>query len=209
MPGSHAGLHDHQGQRWRSSSMNTRSALLFFGLALLFSLSAEAASSASPSLHALLMTVEAQAAPSSVPNDCWSGVMAADKAAHGRLVATGPVTQWRIGAPLVVYSTVEDYAQIEALANQGKTGTFDTAHPITVIPTWISGPEPGDKDNPDEAKNIEVALKYRTPQGETGNMLLTYWTPMAGKDASIPPDQQAAIIQQDWLLHDMSCRGIP
>jgi hypothetical protein len=137
---------------------------------------------------ALLMTAEAHAAPSSVPNDCWSGVMTADNAAHGRLVATGPVTQWRVGTPLVLYSTLEDYAQIEALAKEGKTGTFDIVHPITVIPTWMSGPEPGDKDNPDEAENIEVTLKYRTPQGETGNILLTYWTPIGGKDASLPPN---------------------
>jgi hypothetical protein len=116
---------------------------------------------------ALLMTVEARAA-SSVPNDCWFGVMAADKAAHGQLVATGPVTQWRVGTPLVVYPTIEDYAQINTLMEKGQTGTFDTSHPISVIPTWISGPEPGDKDNSDEAKNIEVTLKYRTANGETG-----------------------------------------
>jgi hypothetical protein len=157
---------------------------------------------------AVLMTVEARAAPP-MPNDCWSGVMAADKAAHGRLVATGPVTQWRVGTPLVVYSTIEDYAQIEILMSQGKTGTFDTAHPITVIPTWISGPEPGDKNNRDEEKNIEVFLKYRTAEGETGIATLTYWTPMGVKYTSLPRDQQEFMIEQHQLMHDMSCRGIP
>src|ERR1700760_1771669 len=105
---------------------------------------------------ALAVALMTGAAPS-VPNDCWSGVMTPDKAPHGQLVATGPVAQWRVGVPLVLYSTVED---IEALANQGKTGTFDITHPITVVPTWISGPEPGDKNNPDEAKSIEVTLTY-------------------------------------------------
>jgi hypothetical protein len=117
--------------------------------------------------------------------------MAADKAPHGKLIATGPVTQWRVGAPLVVYPTIEDYAQIETLMKQGKTGTYDIAHPITILPTWISGPQPGDKDNPDEADNIEVSLKYRTAQGETGSALLTYWTPMSGIDTSLPPYQLA------------------
>jgi hypothetical protein len=159
---------------------------------------------------ALLIAVEARAA-SSVPNDCWSGVMAADKAPHGRLVATGPVLQWRVGVPLVVYSTIEDFAQIkEALENQGiKIGTFDTAHPISVIPTWISGPEPGDKNNSDEAKEIQVMLKYRTAEGETGNIQMTYWTPGSGNYTSLPPDQQARITRLDWMLHDTSCRGIP
>lgn len=156
----------------------------------------------------LLMSVDARAAPT-VPNDCWSGVMAADKATHGRLIATGPVTQWRVGTPLVVYPTIEDYAQIEVLMKQGKTGTYDIAHPITIIPTWISGPEPGDKDNSDEADNIEVSLKYRTAQGETGTILLTYWTPLSGKETSLEPDQLATIIEQDWVMHDLSCRGIP
>ena len=157
---------------------------------------------------ALLMTVEARAA-SMVPNDCWSGVMAADKATHGRLIATGPVTQWRVGTPVVVYSTIEDYTQIQALADQGKTGTFDIAHPITVIPTWISGPESGDKNNPDEQKNIEVTLTYHTTEGETGTIMLTYWTPMGGKYTSLPREQQEFIIEQDRVMHDSSCRGIP
>jgi hypothetical protein len=43
----------------------------------------------------------------SVPNDCWFGVMAPDKAPHGQLVATGPVAQWRVGMSLVVYPTKE------------------------------------------------------------------------------------------------------
>jgi hypothetical protein len=157
---------------------------------------------------AMVMSVDTQAS-STAPNDCWSGVMAADNASHGRLVATGPVTQWRVGMRLMVYPTIEDYAQIETLMKQGKTGTYDIAHPITVIPTWISGPEPGDKNNSDEANEIEVSLKYRTTQGETGTILLTYWTPMSGKEASLPPDQLAEIIKEDWELHDLSCRGIP
>jgi hypothetical protein len=159
-------------------------------------------------LASVMVTTAEVHAASSVPNDCWFGVMAADKAAHGRLIATGPVTQWRVGTPLVVYSTVENYDQIQALAAQGKTGTFDTAHPITVVPTWISGPEAGDKDS-EEEKGIEVSLKYRTKEGETGAMQLNYWTPMSGKETSLPPDQLTAIIQSDWLLHDFSCRGIP
>jgi hypothetical protein len=40
-----------------------------------------------------------------------SGVMAPEKAPHGQLVATGPVAQWRVGMPLVLYPTKEDYAQ--------------------------------------------------------------------------------------------------
>lgn len=157
---------------------------------------------------ALLMAFEAHAA-SSVPNDCWSGVMAADKAAQGRFVATGPVTQWRVGTPIVVYPTIEILAQIDELMKQGKTPTYNTAHPIMIIPTWISGPEPGDQDNSDEKDEIEVTLQYRTAQGETGTMLLTYWTPISGKDASLRPDQKAAIIESDWLSHDELCRGIP
>lgn len=155
----------------------------------------------------LLFPPHAQAAPP-VPNDCWSGVMAPEKAPHGQLVATGPVAQWRVGMPLVVYPTKENYEQINALAEKGQTGTFDTARPITVIPTWISGPEPGDKDS-GEDKSIEITMQYRTAQGETGTIVLTYWTPMRGHDSSLPPDQQATIAQVDQQLHDVSCRGIP
>jgi hypothetical protein len=153
------------------------------------------------------MAAPAQAAPS-VPNDCWFGVMAPDKAPHGQLVATGPVAQWRVGMLLVVYPTKENYEQITALAEKGQTGTFDTSRPITVIPTWISGPEPGDK-NSDEEKSIEITMQYRTAQGETGTILLTYWTPMSGRESSLPPDQRATIAQADRHLHDTSCRGIP
>jgi hypothetical protein len=32
---------------------------------------------------------------------------------------------------------------------------------------------------------------------------------MAGKETSLPPDQQATMAQVDQQLHDMSCRGIP
>jgi hypothetical protein len=109
---------------------------------------------------------------------------------------------------LVVYPTKEDYEQITALAEKGQTGTFDTSRPITIIPTWISGPEPGDKDSGEE-KAIEITMQYRTVQGETGNIVLTYWTPMSGHMTSLPPEQQASIAQADQELHDMSCRGIP
>src|SRR5260370_4244153 len=156
----------------------------------------------------LLFPLHAQAEPS-VPNDCWSGVMEPDKAPHGQLVATGPVAQWRVGTSVVVYPTKETYEQINALMEKGQTGTFDTSRPITVIPTWISGPEPGDKDNADEAKSIEITMQYRTAQGETGTIMLTYWTPMSGRESSLPPDQRATIAQADQQLHDMSCRGIP
>ena len=84
---------------------------------------------------------------------------------------------------LVVYPTKENYEQITALAEKGQTGTFDTSRPITVIPIWISGPEPGDKDS-DEDKSIEITMKYRTAQGEIGTILLTYWTPMSGRESS-------------------------
>lgn len=153
------------------------------------------------------MTAPIQAAPS-VPNDCWFGVMAPDKAPHGQLVATGPVAQWRVGMSLVVYPTKENYEQITALAEKGQTGTFDTSRPITVIPTWISGPEPGDKDS-GEDKSIEIMMQYRTTQGGTGTISLTYWTPLSGQESSLPPDQRATIAQVDQQSHDMSCRGIP
>jgi hypothetical protein len=42
-----------------------------------------------------------------------------------------------------------------ALAEKGQSGTFDTSRPITVIPTWLSGPEPSDKDL-GEDKSIEI-----------------------------------------------------
>jgi hypothetical protein len=155
----------------------------------------------------LLFSMHARVA-AAVPNDCWFGVMAPDKAPHGQLVATGPVAQWRVGMSLVVYPTKEDYAQITALAEKGQTGTFDTSRPITVIPTWISGPETGGKDS-DEDKSIEITMKYRTAQGETGTILLTYWTPMSGRESSLSPDQRAIIAQADQQSHDMSCRGIP
>ena len=147
-------------------------------------------------------------AVSSIPNDCWFGVMAPDRAPHGRHVASGPVAQWRVGMSLVLYPTKEDYAQLNVLAEKGQTGTFDTSRPITAIPTWISGPEPGDKDS-DEDKSIQVMMKYRNAQGETGIINLTYWTPMSGQETSLPPDQQELIAQLNQQLHDMTCRGIP
>ena len=67
----------------------------------------------------LLFPLHAQAAPS-VPNDCWFGVMASDKAPHRQLVATGPVAQWRVGMSLVVYPTKENYEQITALSEKGQ-----------------------------------------------------------------------------------------
>ena len=156
----------------------------------------------------LLFPLHAQADPS-VPNDRWSGVMAPDKTPHGQLVATGPVAQWRVGMSLVVYPTKETYEQINALMEKGQTATFDTSRPITIVPTWISGPEPGDKDNADEAKSIEITMQYRTAQGETGMITLTYWTPMSEHETSLPPDQRATIAQFDQQSHDMSCQGIP
>ena len=66
----------------------------------------------------LLLSLHAHAAPS-IPNDCWSGVMAHVKAPHGQLVATGPVAQWRVGMSLVVCPIKENYEQITALAEKG------------------------------------------------------------------------------------------
>ena len=88
--------------------------------------------------------------------------MAPDKAPHGQLVATGPVAQWRVGMSLVVYPTKETYEQINALMEKGQTATFGASRPITTVLTWISGPEPGDKDNADKAKSIEITIHYRT-----------------------------------------------
>jgi hypothetical protein len=158
-------------------------------------------------LLALQIAVSAQAAPA-IPNDCWSGVMAPEKAPHGQLVATGPVAQWRVGVPVVLYPTKEDYAQITALAEKGQTGTFDTSRPITVVPTRISGPEPGDKES-DEDKSIQVWLEYRNAQGEAGVVNLTYWTPTSGRETSLSSDQKALMAEIDQQLHDMACRGIP
>jgi hypothetical protein len=142
-------------------------------------------------------------AASSTPNDCWFGVMAPDRAPHGQLVASGPVAQWRVGTSVVLYPTKEDYAQLNVLAEKGQTGTLDTSRPITVIPTWISGPEPGDKDS-GEDKSIQVMMKYRNAQGETGIIDLTFWTPMSGQEASLPPGQQESIAQLNQQLHDLS-----
>ncbi len=122
---------------------------------------------------------------------------------HGQLVATGTVAQWRVDMPLVVYPTKETAAQVTALMEKGQTATFDTSRPITIIPTWISGPEPG------EDNIIEVTLKYRTTQGETGDMELHFWTPMSGGQSSLSPDQRETMAQFDAQSHDMSCRGIP
>jgi hypothetical protein len=128
--------------------------------------------------------------------DCWFGAMAPNKAPHGQLVATGPISQWRVGMSLVVYPTKENYDEIAGLAEKGQPATSDTSRPITIIPTWISGPEPGDKES-GEDKSIEIMMRYRTVQGETGTIVLTYWTPMSPKEASLPPDQRATIAQID------------
>ena len=72
-----------------------------------------------------------------------------------------------------LYPTKENYAALNALTEKGQTGTFDTSRPITVIPTWLSGPEPGDKSS-GEDKTIEITMKYRNAQGETGAIVLTY-----------------------------------
>ena len=60
-----------------------------------------------------------------------------------------------------------------------------------------------------EDKSIEITMQYRTAQGETGTIFLTYWTPMSGRESSLRPDQRATIAQADQQSHDMSCRGIP
>jgi hypothetical protein len=52
-------------------------------------------------------------------------------------------------------------------------------------------------------------MQYRTARGETGNILLTYWTPMSGQESSLPFDQMATIAQVDQQSRDISCRGIP
>ena len=147
-------------------------------------------------------------AASSLPNDCWFGVMAIDNAPHGQLVASGPVAHWRVGMSLVLYPTKEDYAQTMALAEKGQTGTFDTSHPITVVPTWISGPEPGDKDSAED-KSIQVMMKFRNAQGNTGTIDLTYWTPMSIHETDLSSTQRSSMEQLDQQSHDMSCRGIP
>lgn len=111
-------------------------------------------------------------------------------------MASGPVAQWRVGTSFVLYPTKKEYAQLNVLAEKGQPGTFDTSHPITVIPTWISGPEPGDKDS-GEDKSIQIMMKYRDAQGETGIINLTYWTPMSGQETSLPPSQQESIAQMN------------
>ncbi len=155
----------------------------------------------------LLFSLDAQAAPS-VPNDCWFGVMTLNNAPHGQFVATGPIAQWRVGMPLVVYPTKETAEQIDALVKKGQTGTFDVLRPIAITPTWISGPEPGDKDS-GEDKSIEVTMTYRNVRGETGNILLTYWSPVIGQKTSLPIDQQEFFSKLDQEMHDTTCRGIP
>lgn len=117
----------------------------------------------------LLLPLDAHAA-SSTPNDCWFGVMASGKATRGQLVATGPVLQWRVGMSLTLYPTKEPDELANALSEKGQTDTFDMSRPITVIPTWISGPEPGNKDDTDKAECIEITMQDSTAQDETGRL---------------------------------------
>jgi hypothetical protein len=56
---------------------------------------------------------------------------------------------------------------------------------------------------------IQVMMKYRNTQGETGTIALTYWTPMSGQEVPLPPDRQESIAQMNQQLRDMICRGIP
>ena len=51
------------------------------------------------------------------------------------------MASWHVACSL---SDKGGYAQLNALAEKGETATYDTSHAITVVPTWISGPEPGD-----------------------------------------------------------------
>jgi hypothetical protein len=156
----------------------------------------------------LLLPLHAEA-ETSVPNDCWSGVMAPDKG-PGEYVATGPVAQWRVGTSLVVYSTKESPEEVADLLEKGQAGTFDTSRPIAVVPTWITGPEPVSGGEPDEAGRIRVLMLYRTAQGETGTISLTYWTPMSNQYFSLLlSDQQATMAQVDQQAHDLLCRGVP
>jgi hypothetical protein len=91
-----------------------------------------------------------------------------------------------------------------------RTGSypFDTTRAIAAIPTWIAGPEPGDKDSGEDT-SIEIMMQYRTVQAETGTIQLTYWTPTSNLESSLPADQRATIAQVDQQSHDISCRGIP
>ena len=147
-------------------------------------------------------------AASLIPNDCWFGIMARDKSSQVQLVARGPVEQWRVGVPLVLYPTKEDFTQLNLLVEKGVTGTYDTSRPITVVPTWISGPEPGEKDSGAD-NDIQIMMKYRNAQGETGIITLTYWTPLSSYNTSLPADQQEKFAAMNQQLHDMSCRGVP
>ena len=128
--------------------------------------------------------------------------MVDDTALHGTLVATGPVAQWRVGVPLVLYTIREDYLQLKVLADKGQTGTFDTSHPITVTPTWISGPESSD-DN-----SIQVMMKF-SKQGKTGVITMSYWHPISGREVTLETTQNPWASEVNQLLHDISCGGIP
>jgi hypothetical protein len=109
---------------------------------------------------------------------------------------------------LVLYQTRENYDQLMALSEKGQTGTFDSSRALTVIPTWISGPEPGDKESGEDGA-IQVMLKFRNTQGENGTIALTYWGPISGRETSLSLDQQDAIARFDQQSHDMNCRGVP
>lgn len=126
--------------------------------------------------------------------------MVPENAPHGQLVATGPVAQWRVGMSLVLYPAKEDITQTMTLAEKGQESTFDSSRPFSVIPTWISGPEPGDNDS------VQVMMKYRNAQGESGIIDLTYWTPAAFLGAAVTTEQRTRLA---WQFHDMSCQGVP
>jgi hypothetical protein len=52
-------------------------------------------------------------------------------------------------------------------------------------------------------------LKYRNAQGETGSVLLTYWSPTSDQYDALTPDQKATMAEIDRQNHDAMCRGIP
>ena len=155
----------------------------------------------------MIYPLQAHAGPS-LPNDCWSGVMLPENGPHGQLVARGPIAQWRVGVPVVFYPTKESFEQINELMQKGLTPSYDTSRPIEIIPTWIAGPEPSDKASKED-QSIQIMMRYRTSQHETGIISLTFWTPKSNGTSELPLDQQAVFEHVDWLSHDTTCRGIP
>lgn len=145
------------------------------------------------------MSLCAQAAPA-MPNDCWFGTMSPGGASHGMLVATGPVSQWRVGMPLIVYPSITNSL---AVAEKGESPTFDIHHSIQVVPTWVSGPDVGEQN-----KSIEATVDYRDDKGSTGIISLTLWSPTIFP-ASTGDATQASVISMNQMLHDISCKGLP